>query len=94
MLCYFCCEKERPTYFSHFCDDCNSLRRLMLSYSPSKCTEILKRTCLRDDKQIGFKINQEIKKIVIKEIETKNIEKVGDESHVTPKTRSKSSVKN
>tara|TARA_R110000822_G_scaffold78106_2_gene187246 strand:+ start:579 stop:761 length:183 start_codon:yes stop_codon:yes gene_type:complete len=38
-------------------------------YSPDKCTEILKRTCLRDDKQIDFKINQEIKKIVNKDIE-------------------------
>ena len=60
------------------------LRRWLVTYDPKKCCDILKRTLTRDDKQIDFKINQEIKKIVNKEIE-----KVGDETHEPPKTRSK-----
>ena len=67
--CYFCSERVRPSYFSYFCDDCAMLRRMLMIYSPDKCTEILKRTCLRDDKQIDYKIGQEIKKIVNKDIE-------------------------
>ena len=82
--CYFCSERERTGFFSYFCEECAMLRRMLMIYSPDKCTEILKRTCLRDDKQIEFKINQEIKKIVNKEIE-----QVGDETHETPRTRSK-----
>lgn len=68
-FCYFCSERERVSYFSYFCEPCAMLRRMLMIYSPDKCTEILKRTCLRDDKQIDFKINQEIKKIVNKDIE-------------------------
>ena len=84
--CYFCCERERVSYFNYYCADCAMLRRLLMSYSPKKCCEILKKTCLRDDKQIEYKITQEIKKIVHKEIETKN----NDDSHIEPpKTRSK-----
>ena len=63
--CFFCSERDRPSYFSYFCDDCAMLRRMLMIYSPDKCTEILKRTCLRDD----YKIGQEIKKIVNKDIE-------------------------
>lgn len=68
-FCYFCSERERVSYFSYFCEPCAMLRRMLMIYSPDKCTEILKRTCLRDDKQIDFKINQEIKKIINNEIE-------------------------
>lgn len=83
--CYFCSERERVSYFSYFCTDCAMLRRWLVTYDPKKCCDILKRTLTRDDKQIDYKISQEIKKIVNKEIET-----IGDESHTErPKTRSK-----
>ena len=59
-ICYFCCERERVGYWSYWCEDCALLRRMLLVYDPKKCIEILKRTCLRDGKQIDFKINQEI----------------------------------
>ena len=91
--CYFCTERERPSYFSYFCDECAMLRRMLMIYSPDKCTEILKRTCLRDDKQIDFKIGQEIKKIVNKDIE--KMPTIHEEKPVTyalastPNTRSK-----
>ena len=42
---------------------------MLLIYSPDKCTNILKRTLTRDDNQIQYKVQQEIKKIVNKEIE-------------------------
>jgi hypothetical protein len=85
--CYFCSERVRPSYFSYFCDDCAMLRRMLMIYSPDKCTEILKRTCLRDDKQIDFKIGQEIKKIVNNDIIASGIEKmptIHEEKPVTP----------
>ena len=58
------------------------LRRILLVYEPTKCIEILRKTCLRDDKQIDYKITQEIKKIVNTEIEKK-----GDETHEDPPTK-------
>ena len=61
------------------------LLRLLLINSPQKCIDILKRTLTRDEKQIDFKINQEIKKIV-----NKDINSIGDESYATKvTTRSK-----
>ena len=67
--CYFCQERERVGYWSYWCEDCANLRRMLLIYSPEKCISILKRTLTRDDNQIDYKVQQEIKKIVNKEIE-------------------------
>ena len=84
--CYFCCERERVGYWSYWCEDCANLRRMLLIYEPAKCIDILKRTLTRDENQISYKINQEIKKIVNKDVEN-------DESHELPNkvimTRSK-----
>lgn len=66
--CYFCCERERVGYWSYWCEDCANLRRMLLIYEPEKCISILKRTLTRDDTQIQYKVQQEIKKIVNKEI--------------------------
>lgn len=68
--CYFCEERERVSYFNYYCQDCAMLRRWLLTYSPGKCCSILKRTLTRDDKQIDFKITQEIKKLVLNELPT------------------------
>ena len=70
MKCYFCEEKDRVSYFSYYCKDCAMLRRWLLTYSPSKCCDILKRTLTRDDKQIDYKIAQEQKKIMLNELPT------------------------
>lgn len=80
--CYFCEERERVSYFSYYCQDCAMLRRWLLTYSPQKCCSILKRTLTRDDKQIDFKINQEIKKLVLNELPTikEEVENNGNES--------------
>ena len=86
-FCYFCSERERVSYFSYFCEPCAMLRRMLMIYSPDKCTEILKRTCLRDDKQIDFKINQEIKKIINNEIE--KLPTINEEKSNAMNTRSK-----
>ena len=80
-LCYFCEERPR-SYFHYYCEECSNLRRMLLIYSPEKCIDILKRTLTRDSKQIDFKINQEIKKIVNKDIEENNVEQT-DKSYIT-----------
>ena len=76
--CYFCEEKPRVSYFNYYCKDCAMLRRWLLTYSPEKCCSILKRTLTRDDKQIDFKISQEIKKICLDELPTIKEEKEVD----------------
>ena len=88
--CYFCCERERIGYWSNWCEECANLRRMLLIYSPDKCTDILRRTLTRDENQINFKVSQEVKKILNKEIESKSDK--SDESYETyeekPVTRS------
>ena len=84
--CYFCEERDRVSYFSNWCSECANLRRMLLIYSPDKCCGILKRTLTRDNKQIEYKISQEQKALVNKEIE--NIDDT-DESYIKkPETRS------
>jgi len=69
MICYFCGGRERLGYWSYWCESCANLRRMLLIYDPEKCCSILKRTLMRDDSQINYKITQEIKKIVNNQIE-------------------------
>ena len=76
--CYYCSERERVGYFSYWCEECAMLRRMLLINSPQKCIDILKRTLTRNSTQIDFKINQEIKKIVNKDIEKNNDETYAD----------------
>jgi len=85
MKCYFCQERERVGYWSYWCEDCANLRRMLLIYSPEKCIDILKRTLTRDTAQINYKVQQEIKKIVNKEIEDKTED---DSYEQKPTTRS------
>ena len=85
--CYFCEENQRVSYFSYYCSDCAMLRRMLLINGPKKCIDILKRTLTRDSIQIDFKINQEIKKLVLKEIE--ELPKKEEKETYASKTRSK-----
>jgi len=78
--CYFCDTRDRVGYWSNWCEDCANLRRMLLLYDPKKCCDILKRTLTRDEKQIDFKVSQEIKKIVLNELPTIKEEKDGNES--------------
>ena len=82
--CLYCNERDRLGYWSSWCQPCSQLRRMLLIYSPDKCCNILKRTLTRDENQISFKIQQEVKSIVNKQIEDT------DASHTeSPTTRSK-----
>jgi len=76
--CYYCCERERVGYWSSWCEPCANLRRMLLIYSPDKCCDILKRTLTRDEHQISYKISQEVKKIVNKDI-IENTEKIEED---------------
>tara|TARA_R110000822_G_scaffold39409_5_gene108318 strand:- start:904 stop:1182 length:279 start_codon:yes stop_codon:yes gene_type:complete len=86
--CYFCEERDRVSYFSNWCKECAMLRRWLLTYSPDKCTDILKRTLIRDEKQINYKIQQEVKKVVLQDIIKPSSDKSDDSSYLI-KTRSK-----
>ncbi len=90
--CYFCEERDRVGYWSNWCLECANLRRMLLLYDPKQCTDILKRTLTRDIKQIDYKISQEQKSLVNKDIEKKV--SFDDDSHITkPETRSSSKKK-
>ena len=87
--CYYCGERDRVGFWTYYCEDCANLRRMLLIYEPKKCTDILKRTLTRDDSQISYKIQQEVKKIVLTDLQKKVDNKINDsdESYEKPKTR-------
>jgi len=69
--CYLC-EKE-SCYTSWFCDDCRKINNIMNVYGKEDVLDILNKTCLRDNKQVGYKIDTIIKSNALKKIEqTKN----------------------
>lgn len=58
-LCYLC-EKER-VYTSYHCEDCRKIKNIMNVYGRKDVLSILETTCLRNQKQIGYKVNNIIK---------------------------------
>tara|TARA_R110001599_G_C12185572_1_gene654448 strand:- start:537 stop:809 length:273 start_codon:yes stop_codon:yes gene_type:complete len=73
--CYLC-EKE-SVYTTWFCDDCRKVKHIMNCYGKEGVLSILNKTCLRDNKQVGYKIDTIIKSNALKKIEEtkKEIEK-------------------
>jgi len=65
--CYLC-EKE-SCYTSWFCDDCRKIKNIMNVYGKEDVLDILNKTCLRDNKQVGYKIDTIIKSNALKKIE-------------------------
>lgn len=65
--CYLC-EKE-SCYTTWFCDDCRKIKNIMNVYGKADVLDILNRTCLRDNKQVGYKIDSIIKNNALKKIE-------------------------
>ena len=88
-LCYFCSERQTTGYFHYYCEDCSTLRRLLLVNEPTKCIDILKRVLTRDGEQIDRKIKSEIKTIekkVEKKVEQEQ-EPDDQRDYHRPKTR-------
>ena len=87
-ICSYCEIYERESYWKSYCKNCADLRRLLIIHDSKTCISILKRVLLRNEIQIDHKVNMELKKKVVKEIESNDI-KDYDKS---PLTRSKSKV--
>jgi len=58
--CYLC-EKER-VWTTYFCDDCRKIKNIMNVYGSKDVLSIIETTCLRNQEQIGYKVNNLIKK--------------------------------
>ncbi len=56
--CRICGETQ---YYQYYCEDCSIIRRILLTYGREEVKEILERVCLRNKKQMNYKIN-DIKK--------------------------------
>jgi len=63
--CYLC-EKE-SVYLSWFCGDCRKIKNIMNVYGKKELLQILETTCLRNKNQIGYKIDNIVKKVAPKE---------------------------
>ena len=63
--CYLC-EKE-SVYLTWFCGDCRKIKNIMNVYGKKELLQILETTCLRNKNQIGYKIDNLVKKVVFKE---------------------------
>ena len=66
--CYLC-EKE-SVYLSWFCGDCRKIKNIMNVYGKKELLQILETTCLRNKNQIGYKIDNIVKKVAFKAIDT------------------------
>jgi len=63
--CYLC-EKE-SVYLTWFCGDCRKIKNIMNVYGKKELLQILETTCLRNKNQIGYKIDNIVKKVGFKE---------------------------
>ena len=63
--CYLC-EKE-SVYLTWFCGDCRKIKNIMNVYGKKELLQILETTCLRNKNQIGYKIDNIVKKVALKE---------------------------
>ena len=80
-LCYLC-EKER-VYTSYFCEDCRKIKNIMNVYGKDDVLSILQTACLRDQTQIGYKLNK-----MIKDSEPKKVIKpIKEETPHTPEKK-------
>ena len=83
--CRICGETQ---YYQYYCEDCSIIRRILLTYGREEVKEILERVCLRNKKQMNYKIN-DIKK---EKDEAEKVESNGDETYINKNeimTRSK-----
>ena len=95
-LCYLC-EKER-VYTSYFCEDCRKIKNIMNVYGKDDVLSILQTACLRDQTQIGYKLNKMIKdsdiKKVIKPVKEETKQSVIDKAHgLSEPVKTRSQVK-
>ena len=94
-LCYLC-EKER-VYTSYFCEDCRKIKNIMNVYGKDDVLSILQTACLRDQTQIGYKLNKMIKdsetKKVIKPSKEETKQNIVDKAHGLEPVKTRSQVK-
>jgi len=58
--CGYCEELPTNGFFASYCENCAMLRRLLKVHNSKICVDILRRVLIRNDKQIGYKIDKEI----------------------------------
>lgn len=86
-MCSFCNEYETQSFWDKYCKNCSMLRRMLIIHNSEKCLEILKRVLIRNDIQIDHKVQMELKKKVIKEVEGND-----NKDYDKPTTRSKNKI--
>jgi glutaredoxin len=79
--CYLC-EKNR-VWTTYFCDDCRKIKNIMNVYGSKDVLSIIETTCLRNQEQIGYKVNNIIKKKKVVEVDDVPVIKVQEEPAVT-----------
>lgn len=58
--CYLC--EKVSCYTTYFCEDCRKIKNIMNVYGSKDVLSIIETTCLRNQQQIGYKVNDIIKK--------------------------------
>jgi len=92
MYCSFCNEYPTEGYFKSYCLSCANLRRMLVLYDSSKCIDILNRILLRTDTQISNKIQIELKRNMVSEINKISDDNKEYDRPPATATRSKSKV--
>jgi len=68
MTCTFCNEYPAEGWLKSYCKSCANLRRILILYDSDKCINILNRILLRTETQISNKIQIELKRNMVTEI--------------------------
>ena len=55
--CYFC-EDGKRGFNEYFCEECKQIQKIVNLYGRKEVLEILETTCLRNKKQVGYKIDK------------------------------------
>ena len=79
--CYLC-EKNR-VWTTYFCDDCRKIKNIMNVYGSKDVLSIIETTCLRNQEQIGYKVNNIIKKKKVVEVDSVPVIKIQEEPVLT-----------
>jgi len=63
--CYFCGEKTRESYSDYYCPNCVDIQRIVKLYGSEEIKSILETCCLRNKKQVGYKVDKVLKEVDI-----------------------------
>jgi len=92
LSCYLC--NSETVITSYFCDDCNYIKRILQCYGREEIKNIIKKVCIRNQKQMENKIEIIKDKIEKPKKKEEKKEDKGDESYINMNSSLMKELKN